>query len=412
MRKRKIKSNKIIAYGLFLAVASLTIIGCGRLWGGLYWYPRVSSSSQILGLVVGSVGRTTASTGTCTAPGAVSTWCTGGTFASGTADGMADFPVAVDVDGQNGFLYVGDNNNHRVVKLVLSTGAFVGAIGRSNASIGTCPVFSAAPGWCTGGTFATGTADGEFGTTPGVAVDPANDALYVADYFNNRVSKFVLSTGVFVGSIGNTTGTTGTCPAAGAAPGWCTGGTFGAGASDGMFGNAGLGRIAIDSVNGFLYITDSTNFRVVKVNASTGAFVGAIGRTTATAGTCPAAGAAPGWCTGGTFATGTGDGMYAGPSGVAIDKTNGFLYVSDSTSNRVSKVDLATGAFVGAIGRTTATTGSCPAAGAAPGWCTGGTFANGTSDGTFGMLFGATVDVLNRIIYITDTGNNRLTKIR
>jgi hypothetical protein len=81
MRKRRIKSNRIIACGLFLAVASLAIIGCGKLWGGLTRYSTGNSYSEILGMFVGAVGRTTATTGTCSGVGAETTWCTGGTFA-------------------------------------------------------------------------------------------------------------------------------------------------------------------------------------------------------------------------------------------------------------------------------------------------------------------------------------------
>jgi hypothetical protein len=76
---------------------------------------------------------------------------------------------------------------------------------------------------------------------------------------------------------------------------------------------------------------------VNKITTLTGAFVGSIGITTATTGTCPAAGVAPSWCTGGTFASGAGDGMFNNPYGMTIDTLNNLLYISDGSNHRISK---------------------------------------------------------------------------
>jgi hypothetical protein len=47
--------------------------------------------------------------------------------------------------------------------------------------------------------------------------------------------------------------------------------------------------------------------------------------------------------------------MFNGAFGLYADTTNGFLYVGDGANNhRVEKFNLNTGAFIGAIGRTTA----------------------------------------------------------
>jgi DNA-binding beta-propeller fold protein YncE len=398
----------------FVAIVTLPLItGCGKLWGGVNFYRLPSSSTQssysILGLFVGNIGNTIASTGTCPAAGVTSEWCTRGTFASGGGDGFFNNPYGVAIDTSQGFLYVNDFGNNRVVKLNLSNGTFVGAIGRSVATTGTCPGGGvAAPGWCTGGTFAPGAGDGMFNAPHGLAIDPVGGYLYVSDNNNFRVQKINLTTGAFVGAIGRTTATTGTCPAAGAAPSWCTGGTFASGAADGMFSFPS--GIFADYVNGFIYLADTSNRKVHKINLSTGAFIGAIGNTTATAGTCPAAGAAPGWCTGGTFAVGAGDGMFNQPVDVTADLTNGVVFVNDFTKFSVQKFSLISGTFVGSIGRTSASTGTCPAAGATTGWCTGGTFASGAGDGMFNQATGVTFDTQGNSLYVVNYANNRIDK--
>ena len=435
---------------------------------------RIEQFNLSTGVFVGAIGNMSATTGTCPASGAASGWCTGGTAATGSGDGMFKDPIGVSVDPTDGFFYVADTNNNRIEKFNLSTGAFVGAIGDMSATTGTCPASGAASSWCTGGTTAVGSGVGMFngsfdvttdathgflyvadtgnnriqkialgsGTftselgateasisswtsnsseqaaaTPvgggfdspvGIATD-SNGYLYVADQTNNRVEKFVLSTGAFVGAIGDLSASTGSCPASGAATGWCTGGTFTTGAGDGMF-NAPSG-LRVDSTNGFLYVADNANNRIEKFVLSTGAFVGAIGDLSATTGSCPASGAATGWCAGGTFTTGTGDGMFSGPQDLEIDPTNGFLYVTDSNNYRVEKFVLATGAFVGAIGQLSATTGTCPASGVASTWCTGGTFAMGNSDGAFSDPIGVTLDSTRGFLYVLDLNNGQVSKI-
>ena len=156
---------------------------------------------------------------------------------------------------------------------------------------------------------------------------------------------------------------------------WQTGESMTLGSEDRM-----LGRpygVATDISNN-LYIADLSNNRIVKLSP-TGAFVGAIGRATSSTGTCPASNAAASWCTGGVFASGSGDGMYSSPIGVAVDGS-GNLYVVDHANHRIVKVS-STGAFVGAVGRAASSTGTCPASGAASTRCTGGVFTSGSGDG-------------------------------
>jgi tripartite motif-containing protein 71 len=365
---------------------------------------RVQKINSATGSVVGAIGRTTASTGTCPV-GTANSWCTGGTFTAASADGEFTFPMDMAVDSTNGFLYVADYGNHRVQKLNLITGAFVGAIGNTIATAGTCPAAGATNAWCTGGTFATGAGDGMFNHP--ASLDIANGFLYVADYTNQRIQKINLSTGAFVGAIGKTTASTGTCPV-GAANAWCTGGTFTNANSDGAFWSPGA--LAVDIAGGFLYVADSGVHRVQKILLSTGGFVGAIGKTTASTGTCPV-GPANGWCTGGTFGGGGADGTFSTPVGLTVDFGNGYLYVADQNNHRLQKISLATGSFVGAIGKTTASTGSCPV-GTSTAWCTGGTFALGAADGMFNLPDGVDYDSINGYLFVADYNNNRIEKYR
>jgi DNA-binding beta-propeller fold protein YncE len=247
-----------------------------------------------------------------------------------------------------------------------------------------------------------------FNAPSGIAYDSTNDALYIADPGNNRVLKVTASTGTFVGAIGKTSSSSGTCPASGAASAWCTGGVFVAGTGNGMFSSPVA--MAYDSANNALYIADASNNLIVKVTATTGAFVGAIGETVSSTGTCPAAGAASSWCTGGVFTAGTGNGMFDSPSGLAFNSTGNALYIGDTNNNRIVKVTATTGAFVGAIGETVSSTGTCPASGVASSWCTGGVFTAGTGNGMFSNPFSMAYDSTNNALYIADQYNGRIVK--
>jgi tripartite motif-containing protein 71 len=370
---------------------------------------RILNFSVLRGAFLGSIGLTTASVGTCPSSGVASAWCTGGTFAGGVGDGMLSGPSSIKIDGTNGFFYVSDSGNHRINKFSLSSGAFVGAIGRVTASTGTCVSNGATTGWCTGGTFASGAGDGMLNNPKGIEIDPPNGFLFVADKGNERVMKFDLATGAFLGAVGKVSSTTGSCPATGATLGWCTGGTFGSGGGDGMFHNP-IG-VTVDARNGALYIVDNGNNRVQKFSETTGLFIGAIGNLTSTTGTCPSSGAAAVWCTGGTFASGTGDGMYSGPTYAAVDLKSGLLYISDGGNSRIIQHNLTTGAFIGALGSVSTSSGSCVANRVSSAWCTGGNFIKGTDDLMFNLPSGMVVDPSNKYLYVADPNNGRVNVI-
>jgi hypothetical protein len=290
----------------------------------------------------GAAGCNGAATGTFT-PG----WCKGGTSTSGTSDGMLNYPTGIALDS-SGNVYVVDQVNNRVNKYN-SSGAFQGWIG----NIATSPTGGAAgcsgaaagtvtPGWCKGGTSTDGTDDGMMSYPQVVALDSSGN-LFVADYYNHRISKYN-SSGAFQGWIGtiDTSPTGGAAGCNGAAtgtftPGWCKGGTSTSGTGDGMmYYPQGL---ALDT-SGNLYVADSANARVNKYNSS-GAFQGWIGNiaTSPTGGATGCNGAAagtvtPGWCKGGTSTSGFDVGMLSYPAVLALD-SSGNLFVVDSNNSEV-----------------------------------------------------------------------------
>lgn len=348
---------------------------------------------------------------------ATSGWSTSTTTpASAPIDGGFNRPISIAVDAKNGYFYTGEHSQsgttvRRVSKFNLTTGVYLGSIGYLSASTGTCPASGVASGWCTGGSFASSNTDGGFVWIGSVEVDPATDTLYVSDWGGHKISKFVASTGAFVGSVGyvSSVAAGGTCIAGAVASSWCRGGTFSASAVDG--GLSQTYSMAVDSTNGLLYIHDAGNFRIVKMQTS-GEFIGAVGKTSASTGTCPSSGVASSWCTGGTFVTGSEDGAFTNTSqsSMAIDVENNQLYYTPG-GYFVTRMTLSTGAFGGSVGITSSSSGTCPSSGATTTWCTGGTFSLSPNDGGFATALGLDVDPINGWVYVGDGLTYRLKRL-
>jgi DNA-binding beta-propeller fold protein YncE len=95
------------------------------------------------------------------------------------------FPIDVATD-PGGNVYVADYGNSRIQKFG-SSGTWDRAWGKDvngGTAFGICTVATG----CQVGT--SGPLGGEMNTPAGVATDPAGD-LYVGDYLNNRIQKFV-----------------------------------------------------------------------------------------------------------------------------------------------------------------------------------------------------------------------------
>jgi hypothetical protein len=287
---------------------------------------------------MGSVGN-----GTCVAAlGAFNGgWCTGGTAAAGTGDGMLAGPRRMALDST--YLYVADGENNRVSRYSISTGAFGGWIGKIVTPGGTCT--GSIANWCSGGTSGSGTGDGMLNSPYGVAVD--GTYIYVAEWYSHRISRFTLGAGAFNGWIGDIA----TPPSGGGAgcsgamassftPAWCVGGTSKSGTGDGMLNFPS----AILVNGGTLYVADSSNNRILQYHSSTGAFSKWFGGILSTpnggdlgCSTAPPLTGAPGWCIGGTSTSGYGDGMLNSPSGIFINSA-GVLFISDYNNNRIVRV--------------------------------------------------------------------------
>jgi len=210
-------------------------------------------------------------------------------------------PTGITTDGTN--LYVADRNNHRIRKIVISSGAVTTLAGSS-----------------------AGTADGtgtsaQFNKPQGITTDGTN--LYTVSWVNNTVRKIVISTGV-VTTLAGTAGTDGNTDATGTSARFSW-----------PFG------ITTDGTN--LYIAEVNTRSIRKVVISSGLVSTLAGD--------PAGGY--------TDATGT-SARFSNPEAITSDGTN--LYVADTQNNRIRKIVISSGAVTtlagSSSGNNDATTGT------------------------------------------------------
>jgi trimeric autotransporter adhesin len=215
------------------------------------------------------------------------------------------YPEGLAVDS-TGNVYVADTYNHRIRKLIVSTGRITTVAGSANAAFG-----------------------GDTGKAPaaqlyqptGVAVDAAGN-LYIADLTNARVRKVTPPTPVLQITTLAGNGTAGYDGDGGLAP------------AAKVYNPTG---VAIDAA-GNVYIADYYNHRIRKVAATTGLITTVAG--TGLAGFAGEAGPA------------TNARLYY-PSGIAVDPAGNF-YIADSYNHRIRKVTVATGVITTVAGNGTA----------------------------------------------------------
>ncbi|HXP49780.1 MAG TPA: PKD domain-containing protein, partial [Bacteroidia bacterium] len=221
------------------------------------------------------------------ATGAVSTFA--GSATAGTADGIgtaAGFssPIGITYDG-SGNLYVTDQHNYEIRKIVISTGAVTTFAG-SSASYATID--------------GTGTA-ASFSFPYGITSDGKGN-LFVTEQYGNDIRKIVISTAAVTTIAGSSS----------------------SGSADGIGTAASFNQPQGITYDGFgnLYLCDGQNYEIRKIAVSTDA-VSTIAGTT-------------------TFGSADGIGSAAGfntPAGLAFD-ASGNLYVADQNNNKIRKIDI------------------------------------------------------------------------
>ncbi len=214
---------------------------------------------------------------------------TASTFFLDGAGAAARFqlPYGIVSDATN--LYVADTYNNAIRKIVIATG--------------TVTTLAGSPAGSPGAADSTGTA-ATFDGPQGITTDGTN--LYVVDVNNNKIRKIVIATG----AVSSLTGVATTAGSPGAADGTGTAATFN-----------GPQGITTDGAN--LYVSDSGNNKIRKIEIATGA----VSSLTGAANTAGTPGGADGAGTAATF---------NGPQGITTDGVS--LYVADTWNNTIRKI--------------------------------------------------------------------------
>ena len=193
----------------------------------------------------------------------------------------------------------------------------------------------------------------------GIVFDPSSGNLYIGDYVNNRVRK-VTPAGIISTFAGNGVN------------------TFAGDSGQATLASLNLpAGVAVD-LSGNLFIADSQNGRIRKVDHSTLNISTVAGGGSSTGDGVPATSA-----------------ILVSPHGIVFDPSSGNLYVSEPSADRVRKIDA--GGYITTI----AGTGT-------PGYSGDG------SPATAATLYapaGLAVDSLGTVLYIADRGNNVVRKV-
>ncbi len=309
-----------------------------------------------LGLAVGAAlagcsgNSTSVSYGTITTVAGINAIGYSGDGGPATSAKLWD-PTCVALDS-SGNLFIGDMPNYGVRKVVAATGII------STYAGGNGPGYSGNGGLATAATM--------YGPSD-CAMDAAGN-LYLADDANNVIRKVAAGTGIITTVAGN---------------GYQAGTAFGGFGGDG--GPALLAEInhpfgVLVDKTGNLYIADTDNYRVRRVDGVTGVITTVAGN--------------------GTHGY-TGDGGQAtsaelyNPEGLALDSA-GNLYIAEEANNDIRKVNLATGVITTVAGT-----------GGASGFSGDG---GAATSATLNAPVGVAVDSAGNL-YISDTSNMRIRRV-
>jgi DNA-binding beta-propeller fold protein YncE len=322
------------------------------------------------------------------------------TFNDGTGTSASFmYPFGVVVDPTNTFLYIVDSGNVRVRRINISTRVVTTIAGTGTSTSVDGPLGTSA-----------------FNTPRYLCINSSGDYIYVKDY-NNLIRKIALLQGsrfdttTFAGNGTTAKADTPRVPATYNSPSGCVADGFGnlyiadtnnnvirqvdingltkilagsgsgeAGFVDGIGLNARFNKpydICIDSSQTVLYVADSVNHRIRKVDIVTGA-------TTTLAGS----GIASNTNGMGTLAT------FNTPRGLCISTDDLSLYIGDTLNHMIRKVDIATGVV-------TTVAGSGQAS-----------FLDGTGSlASFNEPHGVSLDSTNTKLWVADRVNNRIRQI-
>lgn len=307
----------------------------------------------------GDSGCSIASAGTAT-PG----WCLGGSSASSNILGGFNTPqgLAGFTDSDNKFyLIVGDSSNNRLQKIEANNPSNAVWVGRNSSGSTACGVANGVMlgGWCATSNVASSATNttsninnGFLNTTNSLVVDTSTTPYYIYVTSNSgRVLRFDATSGSFEGWIGSFGGTTtnascisGVVNANAKTPSWCYGGQVTTGTSDGQMSNNVTG---VYSDGSSLYVSDTSGFRIMKYNRTTGAFIGWVGKVYSNSGmggpsTCSSTAnrsVTPSWCTGGAamggFELDTANGKAAFDQPRGLSGFGSYLLIMDSANGRI-----------------------------------------------------------------------------
>jgi NHL repeat len=314
---------------------------------------------------------------------------------------------------------------------VASNSGLSDALGNTSGQCSSLQPNQNTTGWCLGGSVKQGLDELSFQTATALEDDGQGNIL-VGDFGQSLIKKFNKNTGAYVGAL---------APISASPTTW---------SNDAVSNSVdyGVGDHDFNRPTGsytdrqYLYVSDSLNGRVKKINLSTGQLVGWVGAVT----TSPTGGISTqclatnpmstvnGWCFGGLpnpwswigqnlLSSDQYNGLMYRPSGIAGDGTPtteaNYIYVVDQGLHRINKFNAKTGAFIGWIGKiATVPTGGDPgctdslnlaAVGKfTPGWCTGGMSTWGSGDGHLAYPSGITYSSNTGYIYVVDANNHRI----
>ena len=214
--------------------------------------------------------------------------------------GRLNRPNGIAISFDDSFALVADTNNHKIRKIVLSTGELQTFAGPREGSVYFYPDFGA------DGQLA----DATFYNPSGVSISADGSFSLVADTSNNKIRMIDMLTGTVT-------------TLAGPGPGTMTSGSADGAGHDALFRTPRGVTISPDSM--FALVADTSNNKIRKINLATASVTTFAGSTSA----------------GSKDAVGT-DARFSGPRSVKISTSGVFVVVADTNNNKIRRVELST----------------------------------------------------------------------